>query len=431
MKTNNKNTVIRSERIILPSKVDFTEQCSVWRAVYNTANYIQRNLFENKLPLLKSTLLTREVEKHKDYPRWKDTIGKGIHRVIVNLRHDWNAYFAAMKEYSRDTKKFLSKPNPPGWTGSVFHGHRLATVKFQKEQIRTPSNPARPGKGLKKDELQLPKLYNNLIVKRHISLGKEVVSAELKPIGIKRFELVINYQEVKPQVLPSSRIAAIDLGMKYAVTMVDNLGSVPVYRKGGYIESINQWFNKQMAKLQPMYAKTGNNHQNGKTVERIRLNREKKLRDVLHKLAKDVVQWCVDRQIDTIVIGLNPLWKQRVNNGKRFNQNFCYFPFRRIIDKITEKAELQGIRVEVEEEDHTSKCSFLDNESIEHHDSYLGKRGPRGLFTSANGTYSDVRVHQSSYIHSDVNAAYNIGKKVFPNIFDPNKIRVIRFPTPL
>ncbi len=51
--------------------------------------------------------------------------------------------------------------------------------------------------------------------------------------------------------------------------------------------------------------------------------------------------------------------------------------------------------------------SFIDMESIEHHDKYLGKRFTRGLFSSAKGII----------IHSDVNGAYNIIRKSDPKAF--------------
>ena len=62
---------------------------------------------------------------------------------------------------------------------------------------------------------------------------------------------------------------------------------------------------------------------------------------------------------------------------------------------------LEGINVVEIEEGYTSKCSFLDNESIEKHDEYLGKRIKRGLFKSKN----------ESIINSDVNGSYNIMRK--------------------
>ena len=57
------------------------------------------------------------------------------------------------------------------------------------------------------------------------------------------------------------------------------------------------------------------------------------------------------------------------------------------------------------DEAYTSKCSFLDSESIEKHENYVGKRIKRGLF----------RTSQGLKINADVNGAYKIMKKAFPN----------------
>ncbi|MCL5963171.1 MAG: transposase, partial [Candidatus Thermoplasmatota archaeon] len=78
-----------------------------------------------------------------------------------------------------------------------------------------------------------------------------------------------------------------------------------------------------------------------------------------------------------------------------------------LIQQIQYKAEEQGIEVKIANESHTSKCSFLDNESIEHHDNYIGKRISRGIFRSADGTL----------INADLNGAYNIIKKAIPDAF--------------
>ncbi|MHB8358534.1 MAG: RNA-guided endonuclease TnpB family protein, partial [Thermoplasmataceae archaeon] len=61
----------------------------------------------------------------------------------------------------------------------------------------------------------------------------------------------------------------------------------------------------------------------------------------------------------------------------------------------------------IQEESHTSRCSFLDGESIEHHDVYVGKRAKRGVFRSSDGIL----------IHADLNAVYNIIKKAIPEAF--------------
>ena len=77
------------------------------------------------------------------------------------------------------------------------------------------------------------------------------------------------------------------------------------------------------------------------------------------------------------------------------------------LELIRYKAEEKGINVIIQEESHTSRCSFLDDESIEHHDIYMGKRIRRGVFRSKNGIL----------IHADLQAVYNIIKKAVPEAF--------------
>jgi len=76
------------------------------------------------------------------------------------------------------------------------------------------------------------------------------------------------------------------------------------------------------------------------------------------------------------------------------------------------KATEQGINVIKQEESYSSKCSFLDNEPIEHHNKYLGRRLTRGLFQSKEGII----------INADVNGAYNILKKAFLNAVTADRI---------
>jgi len=81
--------------------------------------------------------------------------------------------------------------------------------------------------------------------------------------------------------------------------------------------------------------------------------------------------------------------------------------FNMLIKQIRYKAEEIGINVITHDESHTSKCSFLHNESIEHQETYMGERIGRGVFRSKNGIL----------IHADLQAAYNIIRKAVPEAF--------------
>ncbi|MBL4951041.1 transposase [Neobacillus sp. YIM B02564] len=93
--------------------------------------------------------------------------------------------------------------------------------------------------------------------------------------------------------------------------------------------------------------------------------------------------------------------------SKNVNQSFVGIPHQMYIDQLKYKAENVGIQVIINEESYTSKCSFLDNEEIKKHKEYKGKRIKRGLFIGST----------KKLINADVNGAYNILRKVFPNAF--------------
>lgn len=128
----------------------------------------------------------------------------------------------------------------------------------------------------------------------------------------------------------------------------------------------------------------------------------------MHLASRRVIELLLREGIATLIIGKNAGWKQKINLGRRTNQNFVAIPHAYFIEMLAYKAELVGIRVIVREESYTSKCSFLDLETIERHDTYLGRRVQRGLFISAQGRR----------IQADVNGSYNILRKEVPCAFD-------------
>jgi putative transposase len=86
---------------------------------------------------------------------------------------------------------------------------------------------------------------------------------------------------------------------------------------------------------------------------------------------------------------------------------------------LSYKAELVGIQVLLVNESHTNKCSFLDDEPVQHHARYAGKRITRGLFRAADG---------QQIINADVNGAYNIIRKAIPGAFGQGKAGVVVHP---
>ena len=200
--------------------------------------------------------------------------------------------------------------------------------------------------------------------------------------------------------------AAVDLGLNNLITVVNNKGLTPFVVKGKVVKSINQYYNKQLARYRSMENRKGN-FSDTRRMRHLHLTRTNKINDVFHEVSRFLVEYCRENDLGTLVIGYNEQWKQNANLGKRTNQNFVGVPFSHLMRKITYKAALIGINVLVQEESYTSKCSFLDREPIGKTPSPAGKRISRGLFRSAKGTV----------LNADVNGVYTILRKAVPNSF--------------
>src|SRR5574344_3136245 len=146
-----------------------------------------------------------------------------------------------------------------------------------------------------------------------------------------------------------SNIISIDLGVNNLVTIANNIGSRPIIINGKGIKSYNKYWNKQMAKYRSL-SKTNNNLDRSTTLQRLTNKRNNKMDYFMHKVSKNIIDYCIGLSIDTIVIGLNKAWKQESNMNRVSNQTFVQIPYEQLINKISYKAESVGIRVIINEE---------------------------------------------------------------------------------
>ncbi|TLX17110.1 IS200/IS605 family accessory protein TnpB-related protein [Rhizobium sp. MHM7A] len=162
-----------------------------------------------------------------------------------------------------------------------------------------------------------------------------------------------------------------------------------------------------------------------------RLNRIKS--DFEHKISTDIVDQCVNRKIDLIVIGKNKGWKSDIDSGKQQNRMFRAIAHARLISLIRYKAEAFGIGVVTTEESYTSQSSFIDGDELPVHAKVKTKKESSPTQTEADRSvpqhnfsgkrsaknrtwfvrHNVVAEKRFSRIHADVNGAFNIIRKVF------------------
>ena len=238
--------------------------------------------------------------------------------------------------------------------------------------------------------IQLPSNFNHEIAEVHI----------VPRHNAKWFEALVVYKVKKSKLVFQPQIVmGIDPGIDNFATVAISDGTAVII-EGRKAKSVNQWFNKERARLQSIYAKQG--VKTGSKMVALSRRRQNWMYNFLHQAATYIVRIAQQRRA-TIAIGYNKGWKQKNNIGKRNNQNFVSLPHGRFVEILKHKAQLAGIEIKVVSEEYTSKIDALALESIMKHEKYLGKRKHRGLFISSIGVA----------INADVNGAINIARKAF------------------
>ena len=192
----------------------------------------------------------------------------------------------------------------------------------------------------------------------------------------------------------NNRYASIDLGLNNIVALSSNVCNSILYN-GRPLKSINRYYNKHKAELQ---SKLSNNKYTSKRINRLTFRRNNKIKDYMHKLSSAIIQYMEANTLNTLIVGKNDGWKTNIDIGRVNNQNFVSIPFNMLISMLEYKCKLVGINIVIVNEAYTSKCSFLDVETIQKHNTYKGKRIKRGLFVSNRGIK----------INADINGSLNI-----------------------
>ena len=266
------------------------------------------------------------------------------------------------------------------------------------------------------NKLILP--YSNSYSKTHkrveitippILLDKKVKEIRIIPKANARFfEIQYTYEaECVQRNLNTNNALALDLGVNNLVTAVSNSGKSFII-DGKKLKSINQWYNKQNARLQSVKDKQ---HFGRKPTNRQRAicrARNNKVNDYMNKAARKIIDYCIKNDIGTLVVGYNETFQKSSHMGKQNNQSFVNIPYGQLRFKLEYLCELNGITYVKQEESYTSKASFWDKDNIpvynnDNPQSYVfsGKRIHRGMYQCANG----------KCLNADVNGALNIMRK--------------------
>lgn len=372
--------------------------CHLSKNLYNHANYLVRSKFISEGLWLRYKDMDHILKHDATYPDYKAMpTAQSAQQVLRLLDKNWKAFFSAIRDWQEHKKKYLGRPKLPKY--KPRDGKFILVMTNQNCK-------------LKNGEIIFPKIFNGFKVVPAF-MGDEDKAERFCTFQQVRFipydrnivmEIVYTLKSVI-QEEDNGRYAGIDIGVDNLLTMATNTGNAPLIINGKIPKSVNQFYNKERSYWQSVCMMTTGRYSS------VRLNkladkRNRRIDDYMHKASHLIINECIKQKISAIVVGKNKEWKQNSKLSKRVNQHFVQIPFARLIRMIEYKAKEKGIAVILTEESYTSGTSFLDGEAPTKENYDKNRRVHRGLFKANDG-----RV-----INADVNGAFQIMKKVFPNV---------------
>ena len=387
MKLVEKHKIYKSH----PSYSKLDEMSRKANNVYNQCVYFAKhsdNLLED---------LKRLDKVMKSFPDEYDNYRSFGHvqcaQQILRLFHqNLRSYFASIKDYKKNPSKYTGRPRFPKFRKS---GERFQVI-FTNQSAKLVDNVV---------NIASKTFENNLLIKLRTRSAKKLCQVVFAPRNGYFLAYVI-YEADAIISQHSNKVAAIDIGLSNLATVTFSEESEPILYRSDLTKT-NHDFNRVTSEYVSVLKKT-QNKDTSKRRKRLSEKRSGLIEDRLHKISREIINDLSHRGVSTLVVGKNT--GQKINNKLK---NFVQVPLFRLIEMIKYKAELAGIAFIQVNESYTSGTSFLDNElpTNEYYDK--SRRKYRGLFLS----------NESKRINADVNASFQIMKKIYKEFAYNDSIR--------
>ena len=358
-------------------------------AIYNIRQYYFREQkylsYKKNYALLKSS------------PNYKKLNSNMAQQIIMEVDGMFQSFFALLERAKANQYPLSSIKLPKYLPKDGFTALIIGFVRLNGNRFTIPYS-----NGFRKDHKTIT------ITIPPILQSKKIKEIRILPKSKARyFEIQYIYEAVEEQrELNKHEALVIDFGVSNLMTCVTSSGEAFII-DGKKLKSINQWCNKENARLQSIKDKQ-EKFQATNRQKALARKRNNQVDDYLSKAARMIINYCLVNKIGVLVCGYNVSFQIGTKLGKANNQNFVNIPFGKLRAKLKYLCDLYGILYVEQEESYTSKASFWDCDNIPVYDSsnhcqheFSGCRLHRGMYKTSNG-YK---------INADVNGALNILRK--------------------
>jgi transposase len=231
-------SLTRTEQIWLKSSKNLSRLCHLAKNLYNEGNYLIRQEFFKNGKWIHYNSLYHAIKTSENYCQLP---AQTAQQVLKILERSWTSFFRAIKTHKKDKSKFLGRPMLPNYkpkNGEFMVVFTNQQIKLQAKMLKFP----------KKVELE---------VKTRLTDDTNLREVRIIPKGIGYVLEIVYHKIIVLKPLNKNNFLAIDFGVRNLITAVNNNGLKPFVIKGGVIKSMNQYYNKERARIQSTYDRQG------------------------------------------------------------------------------------------------------------------------------------------------------------------------------
>jgi putative transposase len=375
------------------------ELCRLSKNLYNVGLYTVRQYYFQERKHLRYESAYHLCKENENYRLLNTDIAQQTLKVVDRTFHSFYALISAVKSGSYQPKVRLPHYLPKDGYFVLI----IPRIVVKDGRFNVPMSNA------------FKKLFGAVSIPFPERLNPEAIKeVRIHSKYNARFFEVEFVSQVEPEPVETvvDSAISIDFGLDNLATCVDTNGASFIV-DGRKLKSINQWFNKENARLQSIKDRQKIERLTERQA-RLLVNRNNQVRDYLNKTARLIIDHCIAHKIERVIVGFNLGQKQEINIGSRNNQNFVQIPFHTFRGKLKSLCQRYGLLYLEQEESYTSQASALDGDDLPVYNAdkpatyqFSGKRVKRGLY----------RTWEGYLINADCNGAANIGRKSKQNGF--------------
>ena len=374
--------------------------CYAAYKLWNVCNYERMNYKE--LGLSEYPDWYYQKKYHKVDLWYKQLPSQTAQEVLKLLDKSWKSFYVLQKTHG------IENPRPPRFKRApiVITYMQNAIVHEKDSDVVRLSLP-------KQLKIYMSETYgisdNYIYLKNMVFKDTDAIKQiKIYPPEGNKCDIIVVYEVEDIMPLPDNgRYLSIDLGLHNLMTCYDSTNG-DTFIVGRKYLSICNYYNKEIARVQSQWSSLQNEKgikypKSSKHIQQIHKKKNNSINDYLHKVTRYIVSYCVENQINTVVIGDITNIRKDNDLGNVTNQKLHSLPFAKIYMMLQYKLKMKGITLVKQSEAYTSQTSPLSRD-VSKESAQKSNRIKRGLYKDGDkiwnadcvGAYNILRLHLSA-----------------------------------